>query len=142
MSTPQLDALRAHSEEFRKDVLEVAPGVWTAVGYAASNVSMIVADGGLIIVDTTESTAAAEQILAEFRRISDLPVKVILFTHGHRDQISGAQVFADGGAPEIIARDNFTTDLRPASSRVRPTAALVARTKRQFGIGLDVGSSD
>ena len=96
--TTALQKLQAHSNEFRKEVMQVLPGVWTAIGYAASNVSMIITEHGLIIIDTTESTGAAENILAEFRKITDLPIKTILLTHGHRDHISGAEVFSEGGA--------------------------------------------
>ena len=133
-----LDKLRAHSQEFRKEIIELAPNVWGAVGYAASNVYMIKGDQGLIIVDTeTETTKAAENIFSEFRRITDLPVRHIFYTHSHRDHISGASVFAEGNDVEIIARSNFSSDLVDTGKRnVMPGKALLMRTKRQFGMGL------
>ena len=54
-----LQRLREHSDEFRKDIIEVTDGVYLAIGYALANVIMIEGDDGLIIVDTTESVAAA-----------------------------------------------------------------------------------
>jgi hypothetical protein len=43
----------AHGEqEFRKDIVTVADGVYVAVGYSMANVTLIVGDGGAIIVDT------------------------------------------------------------------------------------------
>lgn len=131
-----LQQLQAHSAEFQKDVIKLTETTYLAVGYAGSNVAMILGDGGLIIIDTTESTKAAENILAEFRKITALPVKVIVYTHGHRDHISGASVFAEGGTPEIIASARFTNDLREGKDRPTPLGALMARTKRQFGISL------
>ena len=126
-----------HSEVFRKNTVEVAPGVYSAVGYAASNVHMIVGDEGLIIIDTTESTGAAENILAEFRKISDLPIQCIIYTHAHRDHISGARVFAENETVEIIASHLFKSDLVDIDTDLpSPDKALHARTKRQFGIGL------
>ncbi len=129
--------LESHPDYFRKEVLQLADGVYQAFGFAASNVYMIMGDDGLIIIDTTESIGAAENILAEFRKITDLPIKTIIYTHSHRDHVSGASVFAEGGQPEILASTKFSDDsLAVASAHPRPTKAMQARTKRQFGIGL------
>ena len=108
-----------------------------AFGYAASNVFMIVGDDGVIIVDTTETTTAAANILAEFRKITKLPVNTIILTHSHRDHVSGASVFAEGGSPDILASTKFSDDsLFVASDHPQPVKAMQIRTKRQFGIGL------
>ena len=101
--------LKAHPEYFRKEVVQIADNVFQAFGYAASNVYMIRGDDGLVIIDTSESTGAAENILAEFRKISHLPVRTIIYTHSHRDHVSGATVFAEGGQPEILASTGFST---------------------------------
>lgn len=131
-----LETLKEQTNQFPRKIHKVAENVYTATGYSAANAAMIIGDDGLIIIDTTESTGAAKLILAEFRKITDLPVKTIVYTHGHRDHISGAEVFAENNKPQIIARSNFTNDLGPATKKVSPGAALMARTKRQFGIGL------
>jgi len=129
--------LELHPEYFQKEIVQLADNVYQAFGFAASNVYMIIGADGLIIVDTSESTAAAENILAEFRKISDLPVKTIILTHSHRDHVSGASVFAEGGKPEIIASTRFSDDsLFVASDHPQPIKAMQTRTKRQFGIGL------
>lgn len=129
--------LVAQNKQFEKQVIELAPDVYGAIGFAASNVFMLVGDDGLIIIDTTETTKAAENILVEFRKITDKPVKTIIYTHSHRDHISGATVFAEGGEPEIIASDNFESDLVALDEKhPKPGKALMARTKRQFGMGL------
>ena len=129
--------LVAQNKQFEKQVVELTPDVYGAIGFAASNVFMLVGDDGLVIIDTTETTKAAENILAEFRKITDKPVKTIIYTHSHRDHISGATVFAEGGNPEIIASDNFESDLVDVDTRhPKPGKALMARTKRQFGMGL------
>jgi uncharacterized sulfatase len=136
--TTQANAeLIAHSEEFRKDIIELAPGVYTAVGYAASTQHMIIGDDSVIIVDTSESTGAAENVLAEFRKITSKPVSTIIYTHSHRDHISGASVFAANKNVEVIAAHDFDSDLVGVDqSRPTPLPAMMARTKRQFGMGL------
>ncbi|MEM7376020.1 MAG: alkyl/aryl-sulfatase [Pseudomonadota bacterium] len=99
--------------------------------------SMLIGDDGVVIVDTTESTAAAGNILAAFREITDLPVKAIIYTHSHRDHIGGASVFAEGGEPEVISRANLSLDIMDdGSARPNPKKAILDRTKRQFGMGL------
>lgn len=129
--------LKAHPEYFTKDVAQLADNVYMAFGFAASNVYMIVGDGGVIIVDTTETTTAAANVLAEFRKITDLPVKTIILTHSHRDHVSGASVFAEGANPEILASDIPSGDpLIEQTPHPRPAKAQQMRTKRQFGIGL------
>jgi uncharacterized sulfatase len=129
--------LKAHPEYFQKEIVQLADNVYQAFGFAASNVYMIIGDDGLIIVDTSETTAAADNILAEFRKISDLPIKTIILTHSHRDHVSGVSVFAEGGSPEILASTRYSEDsLFVASDHPQPVKAMQARTKRQFGIGL------
>ena len=73
--------LVAQNNQFQKQVIELAPDVYGAIGFAASNVYMLVGEDGLLIIDTTETTKAAENILAEFRKVTDKPVKTILYTH-------------------------------------------------------------
>jgi uncharacterized sulfatase len=135
-----LENLHAHSAEFAKTVHKLAPNMYLAVGFAASNVGMIVGDDGLIIIDTTESTKAAENVLAAFREITDKPVRTIIYTHSHRDHISGATVFAGGAEVEIIAHAAFDGDLLGGADKPGPHRALMARTARQFGIGLEFGT--
>ncbi len=129
-------ALLAQNAQFRKEVIALAPGMWTAVGFAASNVHMIEGDETVTIVDTTESTGAAEIIQAEFRRITDKPVGRIVYTHSHSDHVSGASVFSPGGVP-VIAGHLFASDLVGLeASRVAPDLALARRTQAQFGAAL------
>ena len=71
--------LKAHPAYFEKKIVQLADNVYQAFGFAASNVYMIIGDDGLIIVDTSETTAAAENILGEFRKITDLPIKTIMY---------------------------------------------------------------
>ena len=97
--------LKAHPDYFSKEIIQLADNVYMAFGFAASNVYMIVGDDSLVIIDTSETTAAATNILAEFRKVSDLPVKSIILTHSHRDHVSGATVFAEDNAPEVITSD-------------------------------------
>ena len=46
------DKLFAHSNEFRQEVIQVADGVYVAVGFALAHVILVEGDDGLIIIDT------------------------------------------------------------------------------------------
>lgn len=131
--TPE-EKLRQHSEEFRRELVKVTEDVYVAVGFGASNASMIVGKSGLIIVDTTEGTTTAAEVMAAFREVSDKPVKAIIYTHSHRDHISGASVFAGTDEPAVYARENFANELVGGTSI---GAILGKRTRRQFGFGLE-----
>ena len=129
--------LIAQNAQFEKKLHQLADNVYTACGYAASNVHFLVGEKGVVVIDTTETTGAAENILADFRKICDLPINTIIYTHSHRDHISGATVFAAGREIELIASDNFESDIVGVDeSKPHPHKAMMARTKRQFGITL------
>ena len=130
-------ALVAQGEQLRKDIIELAPGIWTAVGYAASTVHLIEGNDSLTVIDTTETTSAAENILAEFRKLSSKPIKRIILTHSHRDHISGASVFSEGQDVSIIASHLFKSDLVDVDeNQIAANKSLMRRTMMQFGIGL------
>ncbi|MFW6027458.1 MAG: MBL fold metallo-hydrolase, partial [bacterium] len=75
--------LQAHTEEFNPRVIEVTGGVHVAVGFALANSILIEGEDGVIVVDTTESGRAAEEVLTAFRRITGKPVKAVIYTHNH-----------------------------------------------------------
>ena len=102
------EKLRAHGEqEFRKNIVTVADGVYVAVGYSMANVTLIVGDGGVIIVDTTSKVDDAQAVKAEFAKISSAPVRAIIYTHSHPDHTGGASVFAGTDRPEIYSHQLF-----------------------------------
>jgi len=101
------DKLRAQSNEFRKDVIRVADGVYVAVGYSASNVILIEGDGGSIVVDTATDPVAARAIKSAFGDRFAAPVRAIVYTHSHPDHTGGARVFAGNDRPEIYSHDPF-----------------------------------
>lgn len=101
------DKLRAQSNEFRKEVIRVADGVYVAVGFAASNVILIQGAGGSIVVDTSTDPAAARVIRTAFGSLLHEPVRAIVYTHSHPDHTGGARVFAGNDAPEIYSHQRF-----------------------------------
>lgn len=134
---PNAALIEHNKTQFAKSIIEISPGIWTAVGYAASTQHMIEGKSSVTIVDTSESTAAAEHVLHEFKQRCDKPVGRIIYTHSHRDHISGATIFSEGRDVPIIASAEFSSDLiGQGKNPAAPTQSLNRRTQAQFGIGL------
>lgn len=87
------------------EIEKVTDDIYLARGFAMGNVGMVVTDDGLVIIDTTESPETARQILEEFRKISDKPIRYIIYTHGHIDHVQGTEVFMEPGAEVIATSD-------------------------------------
>ena len=95
-----------HKREFDPQIFEVTDNVYSGVGYGLANSIMIETKEGLVIVDTLGSEENASLLLSEFRKISNKPVKAIIYTHNHLDHLGGATIFAAGDNPEIYAQEN------------------------------------
>ena len=122
------EKLRAHSTEFRRDVVQVADGVYVAVGYSASNVVLIQGDRGSIIVDTATDMVAARQIVEAFGARLRRPVRAIIYTHSHPDHTGGARTFAGSDAPDIYSHELFLQGT--------PDIGGAGRDGDQFGMAL------
>src|SRR5258706_3482055 len=101
------EKLRAHSAEFRREVIKVTDGVWVAVGFSNANSVLIEGEGGSIVVDTTSDLEDAKDVKAEFAKLSTAPVRAIIYTHSHPDHTGGGGVFAGNDHPEILAHRLF-----------------------------------
>ena len=83
---------------------QVNDRVYSAIGYAMSNVIYVVTGESVVIIDTTESMAAARSSLQEFRKICSLPISYVIYTHFHGDHIRGARVFHEPSTRVIAQR--------------------------------------
>lgn len=145
----QSDASRRLLERnkmFEPRIIKVTDKVYTAIGYQVSTNSMIIGDDGVIIIDPGQVPQAAMQVREEFSKISDKPVRAIIYTHGHTDHTNGAMSFYDKDADiQVWARANFDSEARHNQHRglsggVRPVDAqgfsLLPEQKISVGIAI------
>lgn len=123
--------LENFNAEFEKKIYEVVPGVYSAVGYGIANSMLIVGKDGLIIIDTLDELRASQQVLEDFRKISSLPIKAIIYTHSHPDHIFGSQSFVSGESPEVYAHESLLPTVQKLASETTPI--IGTRSARMFG---------
>ena len=91
-------------------VKKVGEGVYAAVSpdrsKAGSNAGFIVGSNGVLVVDTFTNVASAKELLAEIRKITNLPIRFVVNTHYHLDHTGGNAAFSDSGAV-ILAQRNL-----------------------------------
>jgi alkyl sulfatase BDS1-like metallo-beta-lactamase superfamily hydrolase len=134
--------LTEHSKKMEQRVYKIADNVYSAVGYALANSIMIEGRDGMIIVDVTESVDSAKAILAEFRKITDKPVKAVVYTHNHTDHTMGVKAFVSeedvkAGRVDIIAHETLMDTVISNASVIAPILGL--RSAYSFGIALERG---
>ncbi|HEY6331303.1 MAG TPA: alkyl/aryl-sulfatase, partial [Blastocatellia bacterium] len=128
-------------------MIKVTDHVYCATGYALGNVIYIITEKSVVVVDTTESTTAAQRTLDDFRKISQLPISYIIYTHFHGDHTSGAKVFK-GPDTKIIAQENHLEEmakyvmLLAYNRRVNATQFGASLKSSERGIGLAANPND
>jgi len=113
----------AHTANFwPPKIIKVTDQVYSAVGYGLANSIMVIGDDGIIIVDAMMSNESAEEVMNEFRKISTLPVKAVVYTHSHPDHINGAGIFEkySDGDLEIFAHSTLLDNYYRESGELGP----------------------
>ncbi|QJW84495.1 MBL fold metallo-hydrolase [Ramlibacter terrae] len=93
---------------------QVSPSAWYVEGDAAlgspanrnfiSNAGFVVTPAGVVVVDALGSPQLARELIAEVRRVTNLPVTHVIVTHYHADHVYGLQEFQRQGAKIIAHR--------------------------------------
>ena len=136
--------LLERNKMFEPRIIQVAENVYTAIGYQVSTNTMIVGDDGVIIIDPGQAPRFATKVRAEFEKITDKPVKALIYTHGHGDHTGGAAAFHEPGV-EVWARENFGSEAQLVEENglaggVRPsnTQGFDLLPEQKIGIGVAI----
>lgn len=129
---PQVNPrLTEWSRQMQKTIYEpVKDHVYCAVGWQLTTTCMAVGDTGIVIIDPGENDEAAAEILEEFRKITDKPIKGVVYTHRHPDHPFGVKGLGiteedvEAGKVEIFASDQFMPYLVNDSALVGPILSV------------------
>ena len=90
-------------------VKKIGEGVYAAInpdrGKAGSNAGFIVGTTGVAVVDSFIGAEPAKELLAEIRKVTNLPIRYVINTHYHLDHTGGNAVFAEAGATVVAHRN-------------------------------------
>jgi glyoxylase-like metal-dependent hydrolase (beta-lactamase superfamily II) len=91
-----------------------APGVYAFIGDIGQpsvengadtgNSGFIVGDDGVVVIDTGVSCRHGLDMLAAIAAVTDLPVRLVIITHGVQEFLFGSAAFADRGIPILAHR--------------------------------------
>lgn len=123
----------------RAGLFRVTDRVYQVRGFDVSNMTIIVGDTGLIIIDPLSSSETAAAALSLARRtLGEAPVRAVIYTHSHLDHFGGVRgVVTDPTGVEIIAPEGFME--HAVTENVIAGNAMGRRAMYQFGSGLVPG---
>jgi glyoxylase-like metal-dependent hydrolase (beta-lactamase superfamily II) len=101
------------------DVLHVSGGVYMVVG-SGGNTTLHIGPEGVLVVDT-QFAPLSSKIIAEIRKLTDLPIRWIVNTHMHGDHTGGNEAIAKAGRARVGG--NVVGDLGAAAGA---TARIIA----------------
>lgn len=87
------------SDLFAIKIQKVKEGVYLAYRpeplrpYVEGNVTVIVNERDVVLVDAGGSPSTARRVIAELKRLTPNPVSLIVYTHIHRDHRFGTQEY-------------------------------------------------
>lgn len=129
------ECLHNHTNEFKeKEVIQVVDNVYLAIGFALANSALIVGESGCVVVDTTESKEAAEEVYEAFKPYKgEKPISACIYTHNHTDHVMGTRSFMEeDGSTQVWAHELTAYYL----DRILQVTGEVTykRAMRQFGV--------
>ncbi len=104
-------------EPFGHSVKEIGNGLYVFRWWVYRNV-FLVTDEGVIVTDPL-NPKAADLLNEEIRKVTDKPVKYVVYSHNHHDHISGGNIFKQQGAT-FVAHENVLKELGDHPSAVVP----------------------
>lgn len=104
-------------EPFGHSVKNIGDGLYVFRWWVYRNIFLVTEEG--VIVTDPLNPKAANLLQQEIRKVTDKPVKYVVYSHNHHDHISGGNIFKEQGAT-FIAHENTLKEMRQHPSPVNP----------------------
>ena len=104
-------------ETFGYSTTNIGDGLYVFRWWVYRNI-FLVTDEGVIVTDPM-NPKAAKLLRSEIRKVTDKPVKYVVYSHNHHDHISGGNIFKEEGA-KFIGHKNVLKELGDHPSAVTP----------------------
>jgi alkyl sulfatase BDS1-like metallo-beta-lactamase superfamily hydrolase len=123
-------------------LLKIGDKTYLAFGWGITSPMMVVGDDGIIIIDPPESVEMGRETLEAFRRVTDKPVRAIVYTHNHFDHVAAVKAFTTEkevaeGKVEIYAHETLLEGVINWASTVGPIEGR--RTSYTAAAALPIG---
>jgi len=119
-------------EPFGHSVTNLGDGLYVFRWWVYRNI-FIVTDEGVIVTDPMNPKAAA-LLQSEIRKITDKPVKYVVYSHNHHDHISGGIIFKQEGA-KFVGHENVLKELGDHPSAVTPLPDITFKDRYTVTLG-------
>lgn len=118
-----------------KKIHKLSPGIYAFAGYGDSVFSIVLGQGGYILIDTGSNAEGAEEAKKEIAAITKDPLAAVILTHGHPDHLLGGEAFLAGlpGPIPVWGRANFGSE-QAGLKGLENIAGL--RAGRQFAVSI------
>lgn len=148
--SPEGQGAQARPSSPALETIQIRPGVYVIFG-AGGNVVMHAGEDGVILVDSG-SAAMADRVLAEIRKVTRDPIRLIINTSADADHVGGNERIAADGATinpnafnagaenaAVLAHENVLNRLSAPTGQKSPfpigtwpTETYIARTKSMY----------
>ncbi|MBD0399952.1 alkyl sulfatase dimerization domain-containing protein [Flammeovirga sp. EKP202] len=118
-------------------VVQLAEGIWSLEGFAHVNCAVIEGENSLIIYDTGNDIEDGKKFLNEIKKISNKPVKTIIYSHAH--YVWGSSPLLEGQMVyNVIGHPNLNKNIKESggmgASIPELSPLLTGRAYEQFDI--------
>lgn len=123
---PKVDpAMTKFARGMDQALIKIGKRSYIAYGYDITSPMMIEGDDGIIIIDPTMSMVSGKETLEVFRKVTDKPVRAIIYTHNHIDHVAGVRAFCTeeevaSGEVQIYAHETLVQGVINWASTVGP----------------------
>ena len=111
------DPRRSANQEESFECREITPGVYFLAGFG--NTTIILGSTGVAVVDPG-LFANGPRVVDELRRVTDLPVRYVIYTHGHYDHAFGTPALLE----DAVSRGHDAAGHRGTRERGKAVRAL------------------